>query len=204
MLVLRQVERERVAVVRVRPEGFPLAPHVVGDDMVRGVQDVTRAAVVLLEPDRAGVLVLLFKIQDILDRRTAEFIDALVIVADHADVPPAAREQRRETVLEVVRILIFVDKHILEFALPVFAHVLKVREELDGVEDDIVKIHRAGGEQAPPVLGVDLADLRAADISHGLGLRDVLLGRNLGVLGGADLGEHRTIGIRLFIQVKIL
>ena len=91
VLVRGAVERERVAGFGLRPERFALAAGVVGDNVVGSVEDAAGAAVVLLEADGAGILVLLFKVEDVLDRRTAELVDALVIVADDADVVLAAR-----------------------------------------------------------------------------------------------------------------
>ena len=91
VLVRGAVERERVTGIGLCPERFALAASVVGDDVVGGIEDAAGAAVVLLEADGARVLVLLFKIEDVLDRCAAELVDALVIVTDDADVVLAAR-----------------------------------------------------------------------------------------------------------------
>ncbi len=91
VLICGAVERERVTGIGLCPERFALAAGVVGDDVVGGIQDAAGAAVVLLEADGAGILVLLFKVENVLDRRAAELINALVIVADDADVVLAAR-----------------------------------------------------------------------------------------------------------------
>ena len=106
--------------------------------------------------------------------------------------------------MEIVRVLILVDEHILELAFPEVAHIVEFCQELDGVEDDVVKVHRARGKQAAPVFGVDLADLHAADIAHGFGGLRILLGRDLGVLRGADLREHGAVGIRLLVEIHVL
>ena len=80
----------------LRPQVLALTPAVVGNDGVGRVQDRLRGAVVLLQPDDLRALVLLLEREDIFDRRTAEFVDGLVVVADNADVLISAREQRRE------------------------------------------------------------------------------------------------------------
>ena len=54
---------------------------------VGGVQDVLGGAVVLLQPDEPGALgILLLKAQDVLDVSPPEAVNALVVVAYHADV----------------------------------------------------------------------------------------------------------------------
>ena len=79
-------------------------------------------AVVLLQADGTGACILLFKVEDIINIRAAETVDTLVIVAHHADVAVAARQQRSQAVLEMVGILILVDQHIAELAAIVFPH----------------------------------------------------------------------------------
>ena len=61
------------------------------------IQNALGRAVVLLQPDEARALILVFKIQDVLDRRAAEAVNALVIVTDDADIlrRPASSEARR-------------------------------------------------------------------------------------------------------------
>ena len=204
VLVRGAVERERITGIGLCPERFALAAGVVGDDVVGRVQNAAGAAVVLLETNGAGVLILLFKVEDVLDRRAAELINALVIVADNADVAPPVRQQGRELVLEVVRVLILVDEHVTEAALPVLAHVLMLIEQADGVVDQVVKIHRPGGKQALPVGLVHLADADAARIVRGLCTRQILLRRDAGVLGAADLREHGAVRERLLVEIHLL
>ena len=204
VLVRGAVERERVTGFGLRPERFALSAGVVGDDVVGRVQDAAGAAVVLLETDGAGILILLFKVEDVLDRRTAELVDALVIVADDADVAPAVRQQGRELVLEVVRVLILVDEHITEAALPVLAHVRMLVEQADGVVDQVVKIHRPGGKQTLPVGLVHLTDADAARVVRRLRARQILLRRDAGVLGAADLREHGAVRKRLLVEIHVL
>ena len=203
VLVRGAVERERVTGFGLCPERFALAAGVVGDDVIGGIKDAAGAAVVLLEADGARVLVLLFKIEDVLDRRAAELVDALVIVPDDADVAPAVRQQGRELILEIVRVLILVDEHIAEAALPMLTHVRMLVEQADGVVDEVVKIHRPGGKQALPVGLVHLADADAARIVRGLCTRQILLRRDAGILGTADLREHGAIWERLLVEIHL-
>ena len=89
MLVIRGEELHKVTVAAVSPEIFALALLVMADDGVCRAEDMACAAVVLLKADGAAVLVLALKAEDVLDRRAAEFIYALVVIADDADIPRA-------------------------------------------------------------------------------------------------------------------
>ena len=80
-------------------------------------------AVILLQTDRAGAAVVLFKVEDIGDVRATETIDTLVIVADNADVLMPRRKQTRQLILQTVGVLILVDKDIAETLLIVLAHI---------------------------------------------------------------------------------
>jgi hypothetical protein len=60
---------------------------------------MARRAVILRQTDDAGVLVLAFKAEDVFDRRAAKFVDALIIIADDADVLASAGERARQQVL---------------------------------------------------------------------------------------------------------
>ena len=106
------------------PELLALAPLVIADQRVCRVQDIAGRPVILFQPDgfRAGIL--LFKFQDIGNRRAPEFIDRLVVVADYADVLPPARKQRAEHILGMVGVLVFIHKDVTELTLVVFAHIV--------------------------------------------------------------------------------
>ena len=121
-----------VACAVVRPELFPLAAAVVRNDGVRRVQNALRGAVILFQTDDLRALVLLFKVQNVGDGRTAEAVDALVVVAHDADIFIAPGQQRSQQVLQMVRILILVDEDIAELALVIVAHLLKLLQKLHG------------------------------------------------------------------------
>ena len=122
------------------PEVFALAGHVVADDLVGGVEDVLGGAVVLLEPDDGRAGELLLKAQDVLDGRAAELIDALVVVADDAEVFVGARQQAHELKLGVVGVLVLVDEDVAPAVLVVLEDIGVLHEELDRLADDIVEI----------------------------------------------------------------
>ena len=77
-------------------------------------------------------------------------------------------------------------------------------EQADGVVDQVVKIHRPGGKQALPVGLVHLADADAARVVRRLRARQILLRRDAGVLGAADLREHGAVRERLLVEIHLL
>ena len=79
---------------------------------VRGRQNVSRRAVVLLEPDLLHVPELLLEPEDVLDLSATPAVDRLIVVADGAHVLPLAREQLDELELRAVRVLVFVDHEV--------------------------------------------------------------------------------------------
>ena len=171
---------------------------VVGNDGVGRIQNGLRRAVVLLQPDEARALILVFKIQDVLDRRAAEAIDALVIVTDDADILVPAGQQRGQQILQVVRILILVDEDIAELALIVVAHILIFLQQADRQQDDVIKIHGVRLLQPSLVGRVELADALQAVIRVDGGQK--LLRRLHLVLQAGDLREDGARRECLLVQ----
>ena len=204
MLVICGEEFNKVAVAAVSPEVFALALLVMADDGVCRAEDMACAAVVLLKADGAAVLMLALKAEDVLDRRAAEFIYALVVIADDADIPPAAGQQLREPELEVVSILIFVDEHISEAALPVIAYIVVRVKELDGVVNKVVKIHGVGREAAAGILRVYASDRPAAQVARKLSILAVLLGGYAAVLCAAYLADNGLRSVHLIVKLHVL
>ena len=90
IFIVRDVKLDRLASVAVGPKLLAFPPLVVADNGVGRIEDLTGAAVILLKADHAAVFILILKGEDILDRSAAEFVYALVVVTDNADVPPSA------------------------------------------------------------------------------------------------------------------
>ena len=117
----------------IGPQGLPFSAGVVFDDRVRRIQNVLRGAVVLLQTDRARTGVFLFKIEDIRDIRAAEPVNALVVVADDADVALLTDELLHEKILQPVRVLILVDEHVAKLAAVMIAHLSVALKKRDGM-----------------------------------------------------------------------
>ena len=156
VLVVGLDHPHREAGAEVRPEPLRLSVRVAVDDVVRGVEDRLRRAVVLLERDdvRPGEVVL--ELGDVSDVGAAERVDRLVLVADHGDVPVALGEQRHEPELGVVRVLVLVDHDVAPPVLPGRPRLLVVLEQEHGAHDQVVEVHRVGVVEALLVEGVDV------------------------------------------------
>ena len=173
------------------------------DHGVGRVQNGLRGAVILLKPDDAGSLELLFKGKNIFDGRAAEFVDGLIVIADNADILISARKQGRQLVLQLVRVLILVDHNIVEFALVIRPHILELLKQLDGLEDDIIKIQRIGLVQALFVFGVELRDAIHAVIAGLSGVSGKQLRILPLVLGLADHRKSQTRREGFFVQPEV-
>ena len=187
-----------------RPELLALAPPVVADDAVGCVENVPGAAVVLLEAYRPAVFILRLEGEYVLDRRPAELVDALVVVAHDADVPAARGEQGSEQILQMVCVLIFIHQNIAEALRPVIARLGVILQELDGEIDQVVKVHGVCRKAAPRVFCIDLGVFALAEVVGIARLDRVFLRPYKRVLRAADIREDRADGEALLVQLQIL
>ena len=125
---------------------------------------------------------------------------ALVGVADHADVAVAVGEEEHHFVLGLVGVLVLVDEDVLEALAVVLEHVGVLAEELHGVGEEIVEVHRAGLEQARLVLGIDVGVLAVEDV---LGPSLRFLGIDEFVLPEADDAVHATRRESLGVEAEV-
>ena len=111
------------ALVAVGEQRLAEPAFVVGDQMRGGGENMAGGAIIALEPHgfRAGKI--LFEAQDVFDLGAAPTIDALVVVANAADVAPPLRDQPQPQILRGVGVLIFVDQNIFETPLIIGEHV---------------------------------------------------------------------------------
>ena len=201
-LVLCDVEFDLCALSVVRPEAFALSLLVIRDNGVGGVEYGLRRAVILLKADHSCVLILLFKAQYIFNRRAAEAVYALIVVADDADIFVPRCEQSREHILGVVRVLILIHHYVLEAVLIIFAGLRARSEQFYRIDDQVVKIHGIRLFQKALVFGIDIADLFKTDI--GSARRDKFLRRDELVLSAAYLGEHGLDRDHFFVITQTL
>ena len=157
-------------------------------------------SVVLLELEEFRSLVYLGKLQDILDVRPAEGIDALCIIAYHAHLLVLLRELEHDAMLGKVRILILVHQHIAELHGILLADVRKVAEQDIGIDQQVIEVHGIALTATLPILAVNLVRSRHLGIPVGLdyfGIRSIRIRRHQMVLGIADtaLDAARLVGL---------
>ena len=162
-VVARPVAPDPVTWAEGAPELLLLAEQVVADDGVGGVEDRLAGAVVLVEHDQAGVGEGPLELEQVAHLGPPEAVDALVGVADDADVATRLAELDHELVLGDVGVLVLVDEDLLEAVLVVLEHVGMLAEHAHGADEEVVEVHRVRGHEAPLVLGVGLGDAALVD-----------------------------------------
>ena len=185
------------------PERLSLPAPIMGDHGVGRLQNGLGGAVVLLQADDLGRWILLLKVENILDGRAPEPVDALVVVAHHAEVLIAPGQQRGQQVLEVVGVLVLVDQHIAELPLIVGPDLLVLLQQLHGQQDDIVEVQGVGLPQAALVLDVGVGGLLGAVIPRCRGNAGKFLRRLLPVLGPADEIEEEPGRKGFLVQIEV-
>ena len=86
------------------------------DRRVRDFENFRDATIIHLDLKYVGVWVALRKFENVLEIRAAPRVDRLRVVAHHHHVSVIQREQINEVSLDLVRVLIFIDKD--ELKLP--------------------------------------------------------------------------------------
>ncbi|OPZ06053.1 MAG: hypothetical protein BWZ08_02360 [candidate division BRC1 bacterium ADurb.BinA292] len=160
-LAARLDQRDRLPLAPVAPQFLAQALRVVRDDRAGRLQDRLRGAVILLQPDDLRARKAVGKLQQILNLRAAPGIDALVFVADHADVAVTFGEQPHQLELNGVGVLVLVDEDVAPALLVMPQHVEMRLKDVDDVQQQVVEVDRVVGQQPLLIAGVDLRTDRA-------------------------------------------
>jgi len=202
LLVENRLDEHAVARARIGPEGLALPAGVVLDDGIRRVEDILRGAVVLLQADRAAALVFLFKVQNICDVRAAKFVNALVIVADDADVALFPHKLLHQKILQAVRVLILVDEYITELAAVVLAHLVLLLQQCDRMEKNVVKVERVCLGESLHIADINPGDGFLAPVAAVFPAAGIVLRRLHRVLRIRDGRKHLARRELLFINIQ--
>ena len=146
-LIIRHTDdMDRFAAFLRTPQVFSTAAGVVFDEAICSRKDRVRAAVVLLETDDLGIGEVVFKLQDVRHLCSAPPVDALVVIAHHANIRRRARSQHaHEIELEAVGILELIDEHLRIAGSPLVADIRVFIEKLNGLHEEVIKIHCVQG-----------------------------------------------------------
>ena len=204
VLIHGGVKGKLVPLPRLRPQLLALSSLVVADHGVGRLQNMFGGAVVLLQADDPAALVLFFKGEDVLNGGSPEAVDGLVVVPHHAEVLIASGQGGGQQILQVVGVLVLVDEHIAELPLIELPHLVKLLEQTDGVENDVVKVQGACLPQPALVLCVYLGDLGQPEVPRPLALGQILVSQLHGILCPRDVAQHRPGRKLLIIDSQVL
>ena len=137
-----------------------------GDHLIGGVENIGGGAVVLLQLDHCGVGIILLKVENIADVRTAPAVDALVVVADYADVAAAVRQNLHQRILGEIGVLVLVYMHIAESIAVAFQNRRMIGKQLQRPHKEIVEIKGVALLELALVSAVEIVDLLAAEIAR--------------------------------------
>ena len=191
----------------VGPHLFLYLLHILLDDRVGRVHNHLGRTVVLLQFVEVQVGVVAAEVEDILYIRSAEGVDALRIVAHHADVLVACRQFLHDEVLRVVGVLVLVHHDVFETVLILQQHIWKVPQQHVHVKQQVVEVHRHGVAQAVVILLVYLPNHRAVRVLVGLlylGVVHVVLGTEQVALRHRYAAQHHAGTVGLGVEVLAL
>ena len=200
-LVLSPIDMNLFPLAVVGPELLALSLGVVADHTVGRVEDIGGGAVVLLQPDGPGAGVIFLKVEDVLNGGAPEPVDALVVVAHHADVLLRPGQQAHQLELCHAGILVLVHQQIAVTLLVIMAHLGVLPQKNHGLVNQIVEIKGARIFQLLFVLGVDPGGQRTLGAA-GVGL-GCFGGADQLVLPAAELIQRRLDGEKLVVYIQL-
>ena len=126
------------------------------------------------------------EVEYIVDIGATEGIDALRVIAHHANTLFLLRELPDDLLLSVVGVLVLIHKHEIEKVDILPPHVPMVSEEAEGVAQQVVKVHGVGLQASSLIL---LEDVR--HLGHP---RDTVSLRLVTVIGILSSGHQAVLG----------
>ena len=185
----------------LRPEGLLLPTGVVGDDGICHIQDIGGGTVILFQTGDLRIRVLIFKIQDVIDVRSAELVNGLIIITHHAEIPVLCRQKLHQDKLGVIGILVLIHHDIAEALLINGQNIRMLHKEPYGLVDQIIKIQRVILLQTLLIFRVDIGHIPAPIASSFI--PRILLRREEFLLRLGNGGDHPPYGILLLVQPQM-
>ena len=186
---------------------------VVGNHGVGGIEDGAGGAVVLLQPDRFGDVVVAQEVVHVADFRTAEGVDRLVVVTHGKQGGRGAGEAAQPLVLQAVGVLEFVDQDLVEARLVVGAQGFVAGQQLEARQQQLGKIHHAFAAALALVFApdVDQPAVEGAGGLHAVRAQSLFLvavdelhqlARWIGVVGQVERLQEPLDGGQLVLAVE--
>ena len=170
----------RLAVVALGPKHLFRAVGNLGNYGVGRSQDVSGRPVVAFQVDDPGGGELALEIKDVADVGPAPGVNALVVVANDADIASVRGQLPDEFVLRAVGVLVFVDQDEAETVLVEGAQLGELAKQSHTEGDHVAKVHPVGAIEQPLVAVVDLRDgfieVALGPFGIDVGIRQFVLG----------------------------
>ena len=145
-----------VALLGAGAQSLAQTARIVGDQGAGRRQNMGGGAVIAFQPHHGGAGEILLEAQDVAHFGPAPGIDALIVVADAADVAVLLRQQPQPQILGDVGVLIFIHQNIMKAALILVQDVRVAQEQGQGVQQQIAEV---AGVQAQQALLIQLVQI---------------------------------------------
>ena len=129
-----------------------------GDQLIRRAENALRAAVVLFEPDDFHRGKVPFELEDVANRRTAPAVNRLVGIARHGQIRVVDGQSADDGVLRQIRVLVLVDQDVSKAFVQRSPQLVVFPQQRGDMHQQVVEIHRIGGEQPLLIVRIDAGD----------------------------------------------
>ena len=184
MFIVRNIAGDFRASTVIGPEFLFPPAMIVGDHGIGRGEDILGGTIILLQQDCACLGIVSFEFFDIANGGTAECIDGLVGVANHAElagIRSGADKRGDENVLGMVGVLVLINKNVTKTFSIVGGDFGVGGKHPHGFPDEIVEVESVSGPQPPLVFGVHLGNGAVERVTGGGRL--VASGVGVGKLG---------------------
>ena len=122
--------------------------HVMRNHGARPLHDVACGAVIAFQLHNGDRRKIAMEVADNLNVRATPAVNALVVVAHHGHVPLLVDKELQEFVLNVVRVLIFIDNHVFKAVGQLFSKARHLLEHEHRIEQEVIEVHGVRFTQA--------------------------------------------------------
>ncbi|MCY1537236.1 hypothetical protein D9M68_727250 [compost metagenome] len=171
------------------PQIFRDLVLVITDNFIGYIQDALCTTVVLLQLDHFYIVIVVLKLEDVLNCRTAEGVDTLCIITHHTDIFRYRSQHFYNFILCGIGILVLIDHYILELVLVFSQYFRLCFQQFVHFKQQVIKVHCTVFKTAAGVLCIELPCERTVGARIFLGNRrfsQVLRRPDQAVLGTGD------------------
>ena len=139
------------------------------------------------------------KAQDVFDVGAPEFVNGLIVVAHHAEIPVSGGHHPQKLELHRVGVLILVHHDIVETLLIPCQHLGKFPEELHGPKQKVVEIQSVVFLQLFFVFLIEPGDVPFPEVRRLPGIKFCVLHL---IFRSGDLRQHSPLPVHLGVQIQ--